>query len=785
MSLQKNLFLPILPLRNNVLFPQIVIPLPVGRDKSISLIREAAAKELRIVTLAQKDHEVNEPNENDLYRIGTVSRILKVVKISSSSYSVILQGQERVRLKKVTQNEPFLIGEFETITEITSSDTETSALFQNMKKAAKRMIQHMPEMPREVSKILESPLEPGQLADFVTPIMKISTENKQKILGSLHIKERLKIVLTFLTNALEVEEVSKKISSQVKKEIDRNQKEFYLRQQVKAIREELGEYDDDNSEIKEFEAQIEKKKLTEEARKTIKKQFSRLQQMQPSSSEYGVIRTYLDTLLELPWLDSSTDNLDIKHAKKILDNEHYGLEKVKERLIEFLAVRKLRKDMKGPILCLVGPPGVGKTSLGRSIAHALNREFARISLGGVHDEAEIRGHRRTYVGALPGRIIQALRKVKTNNPVMLLDEIDKIGQDRRGDPQSALLEVLDSEQNDSFSDHYIEIPFDLSKILFIANANQIDTISSPLRDRMEVIELPGYTAKEKLAILKQFLVPKQLKEHGIDEKLLSITNNALSKIIDNYTREAGVRAAERKVAAICRKAAVSIVSEEIKETLIVDIGDIENYLGPERYEREMISRVNNPGIATGLAWTPVGGDILFIEAVKMPGKGDLKLTGKLGDVMKESALAALSYLRMRAALFGLPNDFMNSFDLHIHFPAGAIPKDGPSAGITIFTTLLSLFTGIKVREDVAMTGEITLRGNILPVGGIKEKTLAAHRAGVKRIIMPLRNKKDLIDVADEVKANIKFIFVSHVDEIPPFALSEKIEPLKIELLVES
>jgi ATP-dependent Lon protease len=501
--------------------------------------------------------------------------------------------------------------------------------------------------------------------------------------------------------------------------------------------------------------------------------------MQPASSEYGVTRTYVETLLDIPWLDTTEDKLDIIEARTILDEEHFGLEKVKERLVEFLAVRKLRADMKGPILCLVGPPGVGKTSLGKSVARALGRKFIRISLGGVHDEAEIRGHRRTYVGALPGRIVQALRKAGSANPVVMLDEIDKIGRDFRGDPQSALLEVLDPEQNNSFSDHYIEIPLDLSKVLFIANANQIDTISAPLRDRMEMIDIPGYTAAEKRSIVKQFLLPKQLEHHGISTAHVEFAPGALDKVVDRYTREAGVRSLERRIGDVCRKVAVKVASGEVTPETPIQVTpeNLPDYLGPERYEFETVERVNAPGITTGLAWTPVGGDILFIEASKSDGKGELRLTGQLGDVMKESALAALSYLKMRGADFGLPPMFWKDSDIHIHFPAGAVPKDGPSAGIAIFTTLLSLYTGVQVRHDVAMTGEITLRGNVLPIGGVKEKLLAAHRAGIKRVLLPERNRKDLIDVAEDVKKELEIIFVKTVGEIPSLALTEALRPL--------
>ncbi|MCB9533630.1 MAG: endopeptidase La, partial [Myxococcales bacterium] len=717
--------LPILPLRNAVLFPQVVIPLAVGREKSIALIKEAANNDSRIAIVTQREAETDDPTEADLYRVGTAAKVLKVVRISSDNYSVIIQGAERIRLRRLTKDDPYLVGEFEVLAEDATRDVEVEALFRNLKSTAKQVAKYIPDMPREAAGMVDTVNDPSQLCDFVAANMDITTEEKQQILGKASLKDRLKLVVTYLTRQLELSKVSDEIQSQIRDEIDRNQKEYYLRQQFKAIKEQLGEIDGDGGDLGEIEARIQQKKLPDDVRKVVEKQHARLQQMQPASSEYGVVRTYLETLLDIPWTESTTDNLDIAHARVVLDEEHFGLEKVKERLVEFLAVRKLRADMKGPILCLVGPPGVGKTSLGKSVARALGREFVRISLGGVHDEAEIRGHRRTYVGALPGRIVQALRKAGTVNPVVMLDEIDKVGRDFRGDPQSALLEVLDPEQNNSFSDHYVEIPVDLSRVLFIANANQLDTISAPLRDRMEIIEIPGYTAKEKAKIAEDFLLPKQLEEHGIADRSVTITDEAVAKVIDRYTREAGVRTLERRVADVCRKIAVKVATDTDAGAIVVDADAVPDYLGPEKYEYEMAERVTSPGIATGLAWTPVGGDILFIEAIKSEGRGELKLTGQLGDVMKESALAALSFLKMRASSFGLPTSFIKETDVHLHFPAGAVPKDGPSAGIAIFTTLLSLFTGVQVRDDVAMTGEITLRGNVLPVGGIKEKLLAA------------------------------------------------------------
>lgn len=777
---EATLSLPILPLRNSVLFPQVVIPLAVGRERSIALIKEAANADKNIAIVTQREAETDEPTEADIYRVGTSARILKVVKISNDNFSVIIQGQERIRLRSVTQEQPFLAGDFEVIEEDDTRDVEVDALFMNLKNTAKQVVKYIPEMPREAVQMIDSVEEPVQLCDFVAANMDITTEEKQQILGKIDLKERLKLVVTYLTRQLEVARVSDRIQSQIKEEIDRNQKEYYLRQQYKAIREQLGEIDGDSGELDELETRIGDKELPEEVQKVVDKQFRRLQQMQPASSEYGVVRTYVETLLDVPWLEYTEDNLDIVNAREVLDADHYGLDKVKERLIEFLAVRSLRDDMKGPILCLIGPPGVGKTSLGKSVAKALGREFVRIALGGVHDEAEIRGHRRTYVGALPGRIVQALRKAKTANPVIMLDEIDKVSRDFRGDPQSALLEVLDPEQNSTFSDHYVELPVDLSKVLFIANANQADTISAPLRDRMEMIDIPGYTPADKAQIVRDFLLPKQLREHGIESQEIDFQDDAIETVIDRYTREAGVRTLERQIAGVCRKIAVEVAKKQVpKGGFVVTPESLSDHLGPERFERESANRVSDSGITTGLAWTPAGGDILFIEATKSEGKGELKLTGQLGDVMKESALAALSHLKMRAQEFGLEPTFLKDTDVHIHFPAGAVPKDGPSAGVAIFTTLLSLFTGIKVSHEVAMTGEITLRGNVLPVGGIKEKTLAAHRAGIQRVILPERNRKDMVDVPDQVKEELEFFFVSKITEVPPIALTEALTPMPV------
>lgn len=790
--------LPILPLRNTVLFPQVVIPLAVGRPKSVRLIEEAVAKELPIAILTQREGQVDDPTEGDLYHVGTSARIIKVVKIASDNYSVIIQGHQRLKLIKFDEDSEYLRGDFLVMSESSERDVEIDALFRNLKNTAKQVVKFIPEMPKEATQMVDGVSDPGQLCDFVAANMEVSIEEKQRILETVDLKDRLKQVLTFLARQLEVLRVSDKIQSQIKEEIDKSQREYYLRQQLKAIKEQLGEMDGEGGELDELAEKLTTKDLPDEVRDAARKQLNRLRMMQPASSEYGVTRTYLETLLDIPWRDSSEDKLNIKGARIVLDEDHYGLEKIKKRIVEYLAVRKLKNDMKGPILCLVGPPGVGKTSLGKSIARSLGRKFIRISLGGVHDEAEIRGHRRTYVGALPGRIVQGLRKAGKANPVMMLDEIDKIGRDFRGDPQAALLEVLDPEQNNSFSDHYVELPIDLSKVLFIATANTMDTISGPLKDRMEVIEVQGYTFQDKVQIARSFLIPKQLESHGISNHNLELTDDALASIINHHTRESGVRRLERRVADVCRAVAVrvaegiegdSVATKEMAEAatqqvqIRVDEEGLNDILGPQRYQYEVAERTSQPGVATGLAWTPVGGDILFIEATKMAmGKGELMITGQLGDVMKESVRAALSFIRTRADQYGLEPDFTRTIDVHLHVPAGATPKDGPSAGITIFSALLSLFTNRKVRHDVAMTGEITLRGHILPVGGIKEKVLAAHRAGIRRVLLPERNKRDIIEIKDEVRREMEFVFVSNVSEIPDLVLvpEDKPEPVKAE-----
>jgi ATP-dependent Lon protease len=766
--------LPILPLRNSVLFPGSIIPIDVGRRKSVRLVEDAIAKERPVIgILTQKDARTEDPQATDLYTVGCAARILKVIKLAKDNFSVILQGVSRFEVSGFDGAEPFLSARVRSVPDPASTDVELDALVMNLKDIAKRVVKLMPELPKEAGALVDSVTEAGHLADLITSNLELEVGEKQDVLETFDLKARTRKVLQFLSRQLEVLKVRERINTQVQEEMGRNQREYVLRQQLKAIKEELGELDDGGGDLDEFGEKITKAKMPEEAEKVARKQLDRLKGMQPSSAEYTVTRTYLEWLVELPWSISTEDHIELAEVRRCLDEDHYDLDKIKKRIVEYMAVRKLKNDKKGPILCLVGPPGVGKTSLGRSVARAIGRKFGRISLGGVRDEAEIRGHRRTYVGSLPGRIVQGIKKAGTNNPVFVLDEIDKLGHDFRGDPASALLEVLDPEQNSSFSDHYLEVVFDLSKVMFIATANQLDPIPWALRDRLEIIELPGYTRQEKKHIARSFLVPKQLEEHGLKAEQCEITDEAIFAIIDSYTREAGVRNLEREIGGVCRAVAVKVAEGSAKEHERIAADEVEEVLGPNKFVSEVADRTSEPGVATGLAWTAVGGDILFIEATKMPGKGKLTLTGQLGDVMKESVTAALSFVRSRAAQLGLdPGNFLENVDLHVHVPAGATPKDGPSAGITMYTALVSLLTGVHVRPDVAMTGEITLRGNVLQIGGVKEKLLAAHRAGIRRVIIPERNVKDLIDVPDEVKKEMEIHPVKRMDEVLAIALKD-------------
>lgn len=755
--------LPILPLRGTVAYPDLVMPLIVGREKSIRLIDDAMAKDRMIGIITQKNPDIEDPDIEDLYTIGTVATIMKMVKMVDGSQRIVVQGICRFKLVEFTEREHTLKAKILPIFEEYQRDIEVDAMYLNLKNLYKKAVEMAPYLSSELAQIASKVENPGNLSDLIASTINITVSEKQEILETIDLKERLKKVTILLNREVETLELSSRIQTHVKEGIDKTQREYYLREQLKAIQKELGESEDKFTEIEEIRKKIAEAKMPPDVQKVAEKELDRLSKMSTMSAEYTVSRTYLDWLIELPWSKQTEDNLNIEEANTILNEDHYDLEKVKKRILEYLAVRKLKPDMKGPILCFVGPPGVGKTSLGRSIARALGRKFMRISLGGIRDEAEIRGHRRTYVGALPGRIVQGIKKAGSNNPVFMLDEVDKIGMDFRGDPSSALLEVLDPEQNYSFSDHYLEVPFDLSKVMFIATANMLDPIPPALKDRMEVLELPGYTEEEKLMIARQFLIPKERFEHGLNEDLIDFEDEAIKVIIRSYTRESGVRNLEREIATICRAVAKD-VAEGKTEKKIITADSIHSYLGPIKHFSEVAERTKYAGVATGLAWTPTGGDILFIESTKMRGKGNLSLTGQLGDVMKESAQAALSYIRSKASDYNIPEDFFEKNDIHIHVPQGAIPKDGPSAGITMLVSLVSLLTERLVRNDVAMTGEITLRGLVLPVGGIKQKVLAAKRAGIKSVILPKLNEKDLEEVPETIKENMDFKFIEKMDE---------------------
>lgn len=769
--------LAVLPIRNAVLFPGAVAPFDVGREKSVALVEDVHNLSSPVIAIfAQRDPSTDDPGADDLYPVGCAARVLKALKHSSGNYSLILQGLTRIRLDGLTQSAPYLKAKVAKVEAPPVEDVEAEALAMSLRDVAKQVIQLMPELPREAGSLIDSIQAPGALADLVAANLDAPVEEKAQLIETIEVKERIRKVLRLLTRQLEILKMRERINSQIKEEMGKNQREYVLRQQLKAIKEELGEDEGDQGDLDGLEERIAKANLPSEADSVAKKQLKRLRSMQVGSAEYTVVRTYLDWILDLPWTTSTEDNMEIMEVRKVLDEDHYGLEKVKKRIVEYLAVRKLKKDKKGPILCLLGPPGVGKTSLGRSIARALGRKFVRVSLGGVHDEAAIRGHRRTYVGALPGQIIQGMKKASTVNPVFMMDEVDKIGHDFRGDPSAALLEVLDPEQNNTFADHYLEIPYDLSNVMFVATANVADPIPPPLRDRMEILEIPGYTRREKLAIARQHLIPKQLEEHGLKEEQVKILDDAVEEIIEHYTREAGVRSLERQIASVIRGVAVKVAEGDMTPRVIKTEDDLREYLGPVKYTSEVAERTEETGVATGLAWTSVGGEILFIEATRMFGSGKLQLTGQLGDVMKESAHAALSYVRTNAEKYGIPKDFLEKSDIHIHIPAGAMPKDGPSAGVTMFTALVSLLTGIRVRHDVAMTGEISLRGRVLPIGGLKEKTLAAHRAGIKRVLVPERNKADLEEVPKEVRDELEFVIVHKLDEVLAAALESMPQP---------
>ncbi len=764
--------LPVLPLIDTALFPKMVVPIIAMQKESVQLVDEAMSKDRIIGLIIAKEMKIKPSyTPDDLYLIGISAFILKMAKSEDNTTQLLVQGLSRFRVKDFIKTKPYLQARVEYIKDKEEKDKEIDALMANIISLFARVVELSPGLPQEIGAMAKSIQEPGTLADMVASLINATLKEKQKVLEFFDVKKRLKEVTRLLNYQVEVLELGNKIQSQVKGGMDKQQREYYLHQQLKAIKKELGEKDETAVEIEEYKAKIKEKKLPEEARKEAEREINRLSRMHPSSAEYTVASTYLDWLTVLPWYESTTDNLDIKKARRILDEDHFGLKKPKKRIIEYLAVRKLNPESKGPILCFAGPPGTGKTSLGMSIARALGRKFIRISLGGVRDEAEIRGHRRTYVGALPGRIIQGIRRSESNNPVFMLDEIDKLGSDFRGDPSSALLEVLDPEQNFSFTDHYLDVSFDLSKVMFITTANILEPIPPALRDRMEVLELLGYTQDEKIRIATRYLIPRQRKAHGLKASQISFSRGTLQKIISGYTREAGLRNLEREIATICRGVATKVAEGEA-ESAKITVKDIAGYIGPVRFASEVSARTLTPGLAMGLAWTQAGGELLFVEATAMKGKKHLTLTGQLGDVMKESATTALSFVRSNAVSLGIAEDFFETQDIHIHIPAGAIPKDGPSAGVTMLTALASLLTHKKIQKDLAMTGEITLRGQVLPVGGIKEKVLAAHRAGIKTIIMPSWNKKDLEDIPKKVKSEIHFHFVDKMMDVLKIALEK-------------
>ena len=768
--------LPILPLRGVVIFPSAIVPLLISRGPSLTLVDDCLKGDRILGLAAQKNPEDENPEPQALFSRGSAGRILKMLKYPDGSIRILVQGLKRIEIREYIQRQPYLRARVAHLQDTAQPSSDLNALQAHMVGQFAKFVSMVPYLPDELQGVVMNIKDPSKVTDLIASNLNVSIEEKQDLLNTLDVRSRLEKLSAILTREIELVELGHKIQSQVQSELSKNQKEFYLRQQMRAIQKELGEGDTRTNEVEDLRNKIDAAQMPEEARKAAENELERLRIIPPESVEHSMVRTYLEWLVNLPWAVSTTDNLDIPHARQVLDEDHYDLEKIKDRILEYLAVRKLKQDSKGPILCFVGPPGVGKTSLGRSIARAMGRKFIRLSLGGVRDEAEIRGHRRTYIGSLPGRILQSLRTAGSNNPLFMLDEVDKLGMDFRGDPASALLEVLDPEQNFSFSDHYLEVPFDLSKVMFITTANYLEPVPPALKDRMEVIELAGYAEEEKLEIAKRHIVLKQIKENGLTIDLIVFTDDALLSIIRNYTHEAGVRNLEREIGRVCRKVARAVTEGQTEKTEIT-AEKVAELLGPPKYFAEVAERKLEPGVAIGLAWTPNGGDILFIEATRMAGKKGLTLTGHLGEVMKESAQAALSYIRSRADRLGIAADFFENCDLHMHVPAGAIPKDGPSAGITMATALASLLTSRPVRPNLAMTGEITLRGKVMPIGGVKEKVLAARRAGVTTVILPQRNEKDLEDVPPNVRAEMQFRFIEIIDEVLDIALEPATVPV--------
>jgi ATP-dependent Lon protease len=771
--------LPVLPLKETVVFPESVTPLAIGQERSMKLVEEVVSGDRLLALVTVKDPEVEQPSWDDLHRVGTAGVIHKMIKVPDGTLRILVQGTRRIELQEPIQSDPYLVGEFAELPDELEETPEVEALTRNVQNLFGRVIGLVPYLPEELQLAAANVEDPSALCNLVASTLRLKTEEKQRLLELTNVAVRLREVAAILNRELEVFELGSKIQSQVQEEMEKGQREFFLRQQLKAIQEELGEGDADQAEVNELRSRLDELDLPEEIRKAAERELGRLEKLPSAAAEYGVIRTYLDWLVSLPWNQRTEDNLDLEHARHVLDEDHFDLEKVKERILEHLAVSKLKNDVSGQILCFVGPPGVGKTSLGQSIARALERRFARLSVGGVRDEAEIRGHRRTYIGAMPGTIIRTIRDAESMNPVVLIDEIDKMGSDFRGDPASAMLEVLDPEQNKTFRDHYLDLPFDLSKVLFICTANMLETIPSPLLDRMDVIQLSGYTEDEKFGIAKRYLLPKQLEAHGLSGDRVKVTDNALRLIIREYTREAGVRNLERRLADVLRKAARQIAEGKTRaETLRIDDRRVRSWLGPRRFEGDVRRRTADPGVATGLAFTTVGGDVLFIEATAYPGKGRLTITGQLGEVMRESAQTALSWVRAHAEQLGVDPQWFEEHDVHVHVPAGAVPKDGPSAGITIATAIASLVRNQPVADDVGMTGEITLTGQVLPIGGIREKTLAAQRARLKRVILPRENEPDLEELPPETKRELEFIPVDSIEDVLAAAFDGATRPEK-------
>ena len=766
--------MPLLPLRGVMVFPYMIIHLDVGREKSIAALEKAMVQDRLIMLSTQKDANTDKPEPDDIFNVGTVAEVKQLLKLPGGTIRVLVEGLYRAEIVEYISEEPYYEVEINEFKDAEEKPTDVEALTRAVVSQFENWVKLSKKIPPETMVSVVVVEEPGRLSDLIVSHLSLKIEDKQLLLEAIDIKERLEKLCEILAREMEILELEKKIAGRVRKQMEKTQKEYYLREQLKAIQKELGEKDDKSTEIAEYREKLEKGNYPEEIKDKIKKEISRLEKMPNMAAETSVVRTYIECLLSLPWGVYTEDNLDINHAEDILNADHFGLDKVKERILEYLSIRKLTDSIKGPILCLVGPPGVGKTSLARSIAKAVDRKFVRVSLGGVRDEAEIRGHRRTYVGAMPGRIIQGMRTAGSSNPVFLLDEIDKMNADFRGDPSAALLEVLDPEQNNTFSDHYVENAFDLSKVLWVVTANTVHNIPRPLRDRMEVINIAGYTEEEKIQIAKRYLIEKQLKEHGLNNKQVSIADNTIQKVISEYTRESGVRSLERSIANLCRKAARKIVQED-KKSIKITVQNLHTFLGSAKYHKRQAENKDQVGVSTGLAWTEVGGDVLPTEVSILKGKGNLILTGQLGDVMKESAQAGLSYIRSRVEKLGIEPDFYERNDIHIHLPEGAIPKDGPSAGITMATAVVSALTGKKVRTDVAMTGEITLRGRVLPIGGLKEKVLAAHRLGIKTIILPKENKRDMDDIPNNIRKQLEFVLVEHMDEVLNCAMVESNE----------